>query len=126
MLAGASIGANLALRVAVREPESPFAVLLSPGYVYRGIGIRKAILAFDRPLILAAALDDPYALKSAEHVFPWLRHRESWFLKAISGHGVKMLEGKDNEKFVAELMKRIDEMVATKISAGSSGTPASP
>lgn len=36
ILIGASIGANLALRASVRRSSSPFVVLLSPGYDYRG------------------------------------------------------------------------------------------
>ncbi|MFH1723378.1 MAG: alpha/beta fold hydrolase [Elusimicrobiota bacterium] len=127
VLAGASIGANLALRAAVRQPAVPFAILLSPGYDYQGILIREPVLAFDRPLIMAASLNDPYALRSAEVVSHFLRHRESWLLRAVSGHGVGMLEGRENRAFVRELMKRIEEKVAAKIFPSSpSEKPTSP
>jgi pimeloyl-ACP methyl ester carboxylesterase len=68
-LAGASIGANLALRAAGRHPEIKSAALLSPGLDYRGIMALEGLAAYgQRPVIIVAAERDTYAADSARTI----------------------------------------------------------
>jgi len=110
VLAGASIGANIALRAAVRKKGVPFALLLSPGYDYQGIRLPDPVAAFDRPMLLAASKSDAYAWKSSEAALRAAEHRGSRLLEAASGHGVGMLDGKPNAPFTDELMDTIQKM----------------
>ena len=62
---GASIGANIALRYAVKKKEVPFAILLSPGIDYQGVTTNDVISNYgNRPLLLAASPGDGYAFQS--------------------------------------------------------------
>jgi len=125
VLVGASIGANLVLEFAAREKAIPFVVLLSPGVDYQGLRIEGAARAFDRPMILAASLQDAYALRSAELVLEAARHKGTRLLRAQTGHGATMLDGEPNADFEKELLRAMAEAVGT-ISGASSGTPPSP
>ncbi|MFA5140624.1 MAG: alpha/beta fold hydrolase [Elusimicrobiota bacterium] len=126
VLGGASIGANLALRVTARVPEVPFAVLFSLGYEYRGVRCEEALAGISRPLFFAAAPDDPYAWRTAQWAAARLKDPRGAALRAASGHGVRMLQGRENSAFVRELMSRIDALVKTSFPASSSGKQASP
>jgi alpha-beta hydrolase superfamily lysophospholipase len=65
-IAGASLGANLALRAAARHPEIRSVALLSPGMILWQVDIREAVVDYgDRPLLLVAAEGDGYAARSA-------------------------------------------------------------
>ncbi len=108
-LAGASIGANLALRCAVRHPKVGWVVLLSPGIAYQGLRIKPDFLRFERPVLLAAAPDDPYATKSCEELSPYARNPAARFLRAGSGHGAQMFSGEVNRLFLRELLRWMSE-----------------
>lgn len=125
-LVGASIGANLVLRYAVRDPQVPFIVLLSPGADYQGLGAEEPAAAFDRPMILAASSEDPYALQSAGLVLRAARHRGTRLLRAGKGHGATMLEAGRNPGFEAELLRAVTETVRATSVGASSGTLPSP
>ncbi|MCI0519054.1 MAG: alpha/beta hydrolase [Chloroflexi bacterium] len=61
-LIGASMGANLALRLAANEPKIAAAALLSPGQNYRGVTTGFALRRYGaRPLLIFAGEDDPVA-----------------------------------------------------------------
>lgn len=123
---GASIGANLALRLAAREKDLPFAVLMSPGYDYQGLRIEEPLRSFDRPLVLAASDTDVYALRSVAFSLRLAKDPETRLFRAVSGHGVGMLDGKENSAFTEALFSRIEELTAARISAAASGSRASP
>lgn len=62
---GASIGANMALRLGADRPEVAAVVLLSPGLDYRGVTTEDQLAVYgDRPLLLVAGEDDPYSADS--------------------------------------------------------------
>lgn len=64
-LAGASVGASLAALVAADEPAVRSLALVSPGIDYRGLRIEAAMKKYgDRPALLVAGSNDPYALRS--------------------------------------------------------------
>lgn len=123
VLAGASIGANIALRTAARRPSVPFVVLLSAGYDYQGVRIEDAAARFERPILFAAAAEDPYAFRTAALLAPRARHPESLFLKAAAGHGAGMLSGAANAAFLEELLRAIERLSSAKpaSSGGAAG-----
>jgi pimeloyl-ACP methyl ester carboxylesterase len=62
---GASIGANLALQYAARDPEIQAVVMLSPGLTYKGVDSLDAIRAYGkRPSMLVTAKGDSYSASS--------------------------------------------------------------
>lgn len=66
-IAGASVGANLAVLEATAEEGIGSLALLSPSLDYRGLRIEAALRKFGgRPVLLVAGDDDPYALRSAK------------------------------------------------------------
>ncbi len=66
-VAGASIGANLALRYASIDPEIHAVVMLSPGEEYRGVATIATMESFTRrPVLMMAALGDAYAAASVQ------------------------------------------------------------
>jgi pimeloyl-ACP methyl ester carboxylesterase len=68
-LVGASVGANLALRVGSADPGVDAAVLLSPGKDYRGLTTLDALPGWGpRPLWLGAARGDAPALEGAQAI----------------------------------------------------------
>lgn len=89
-IAGASIGANLA---ALAAADGGFAsvVLLSPSLDYRGLRIEAAVRKYgDRPLLLVASDDDPYAGRSSLELQKTGTSRELLSLVG-AGHGTNML-----------------------------------
>lgn len=64
-IAGASIGANLALLDAADDPGVTSIALLSPGLDYKGLRTEAAMKKFGaRPALLAGSTKDPYAARS--------------------------------------------------------------
>jgi pimeloyl-ACP methyl ester carboxylesterase len=62
---GASIGANMALRLGADRSGVAAVALLSPGLDYRGVTTEEPLAAYgDRPLLLVASEDDPYSADS--------------------------------------------------------------
>lgn len=111
VLAGASLGANIAARAAADEPRVPLALLLSPGWNYQGVTLPDAVAASGRPFVFAAAAEDAYAFKSAQEALRLAKRPESVFLRAAHGHGVGMLDGDDNKPFAADLFRRLAELL---------------
>ncbi len=81
---GASIGANLASRVAVERPKTPFLLLLSPADDYRGVRLatRKGL-----KVLAAASLTDPRAL---DEVGALGTTKLADTVTAARGHGAQM------------------------------------
>jgi dienelactone hydrolase len=68
-VAGASIGANLAILLAASDPAVRSLVLLSPGIDYRGLRPEAALKKYgDRPAMLAASQEDNYSTNSAREL----------------------------------------------------------
>jgi dienelactone hydrolase len=64
-IAGASIGANLAVLDAADDPGVLSIALLSPGLDYKGLRTESAMKKFGaRPALLAGSTKDPYAARS--------------------------------------------------------------
>ena len=68
-IAGASLGANLAVLAAAEEPAIASLALVSPSLDYRGVRIEAAMRKYgSRPALLVAGDDDPYALRTAKEL----------------------------------------------------------
>ena len=64
-IAGASIGANLAVLEAADDPNYRSIALLSPGLDYRGLRIEAAMKQYGgRPALLVGSTKDPYSWRS--------------------------------------------------------------
>jgi len=63
---GASIGANLALRYAVDNPDIPAVVMISPGLDYRGVTTSDQLPRLgQRPVLLMTSIGDAYSASSS-------------------------------------------------------------
>jgi dienelactone hydrolase len=68
-LAGASIGANLAVLDAADDPGVRSVALLSPGLDYLGVRIETAMRKYGaRPALLVGSTRDPYSRRSIQHL----------------------------------------------------------
>jgi dienelactone hydrolase len=66
-IAGASIGANMALIDAAEDPSVQSIALLSPGLDYRGLRTEAGMKKFGaRPALLVSSTKDPYAWRSVK------------------------------------------------------------
>lgn len=94
---GASIGANLCLRLLAELPTAPVAVLLSPGLDYHGVTVEDVVenICTQQSVWMAASEEDDHEsyeaaaviqenLEIPKKVFKKLRH---------AGHGTMMIEG---------------------------------
>jgi pimeloyl-ACP methyl ester carboxylesterase len=64
-IAGASLGANVAVIAASLDPSIRSLVLLSPSVAYRSLRADAPMRKYgDRPALLAAGTNDPYAMRS--------------------------------------------------------------
>lgn len=91
-IAGASVGANLALRAGARHPQIKTVVLLSPGMLYWEIGIESAILEYGRrPLLLVASEGDAYPATSVQRLNELGRGYDKLVIYPGSGHGTDMI-----------------------------------
>jgi alpha-beta hydrolase superfamily lysophospholipase len=91
-IAGASIGANLAILYAAGDPTVRSLVLLSPGLDYRGLRPEAALMKYgDRPALLVASQEDSYSTNSARRFAKsGLGVRELRILDG-AGHGTAMI-----------------------------------
>lgn len=65
VIAGASIGANLALHYAVKHIDVPAVVMISPGLDYKGVTARAKLVEFgQRPVLLMTSTGDSYSAAS--------------------------------------------------------------
>jgi dienelactone hydrolase len=68
-VAGASIGASLAVLAAADAPQIRSVALVSPSLDYRGVRIEGAMRQLAaRPALLVASLRDPYAVRSVKEL----------------------------------------------------------
>jgi len=68
-IAGASLGANLAVVAAAADPSVRSIALVSPSVDYRGVRIEQPLRQYGaRPALLVASLHDPYAARSVREL----------------------------------------------------------
>lgn len=105
--AGASVGANVCLAYAAAHPAASFVVLLSPGINYAGITTDNLIAGLaKRPLLIAAASNDPYAWKSSRWLYEHSTgNRAAVFLEGKAGHGTQMFNGAIERDIVSWMEK---------------------
>lgn len=122
-LAGASLGANLAVKVAAKDARVRCLALLSPGIEYRGVGLEEPLKAFERPLLVAASPPDRYAFETLQYLRGRLP-KSAATLRAGKGHGAQMLE---EPEFLARLADWLDASCGAGAKPSKSpGRPASP
>jgi dienelactone hydrolase len=92
-LAGASLGANLALVDAATDPSVRSLVLLSPTLDYRGVRIESVARKYARPMLLVASREDAYSWRTVRDLTnpkdKGTSGRESLILEN-AGHGTGM------------------------------------
>lgn len=94
-IAGASIGANLAVLVAAADPAIASIALLSPSTDYRGLRIEAAMKTYGkRPALLIASDDDAYASRSVKELQKAGGGIREALILNHAGHGTVML-GRD-------------------------------
>ena len=90
-IAGASLGASLAAIVAAENTAIRSIALLSPSMDYRGLRTDAAMRKYgQRPALLIASREDPYASRSMRELAKDFPNREMNLLDG-AGHGTMML-----------------------------------
>lgn len=91
-IAGASIGANLALLDAADDPSVQAVALLSPGLDYRGLHTQPAIKKYAaRPALLVGSTKDPYAWRSIRQLAAVGPGTREIRLTDVPAHGTVLL-----------------------------------
>jgi dienelactone hydrolase len=91
-IAGASLGANLAVLEASADPSVASLALLSPSLDYRGLRIEPAMKKYGgKPALLVVSDDDPYALRSAKDLQKAGSGTRELLVLNHAGHGTVML-----------------------------------
>lgn len=105
-IAGASIGANLALWYIAEHPDVRGAILLSPGLDYRGIKTAGFIkkLRDNQVIFYAAGRDDTYSAETVESLAGSTSEKVEKRLRMFekAGHGTTILE--KEPEFMDELV----------------------
>lgn len=90
-LMGASIGANLALRVAADDAAIANVVLLSPGFNYKGLSSQDAMKRYGaRPVLFVVSEEDAYSKKTVDALTALATGEKRTELLVGAGHGTKM------------------------------------
>ncbi|MGW8249702.1 MAG: alpha/beta hydrolase [Anaerolineales bacterium] len=88
---GASIGANMALRLGASQPGVGGVVLLSPGLDYYGVTTADALETYgQRPLLIAASEEDSYAAESSRQLLKLAGGDAVLEMYSGAGHGTVM------------------------------------
>jgi dienelactone hydrolase len=91
-IAGASIGANVALLHAAGDPAVRSLALLSPGLDYRALRTEAAVKKYGaRPVLLVAGSNDPYAIRSVKELASGGGGVRDVRMLENAGHGTSML-----------------------------------
>jgi dienelactone hydrolase len=91
-IAGASIGANLAVLAASGDPSIASLALLSPSLDYRGLKVDAAMKKYGaKPALLVASDEDAYALRSAKDLQKAGGGTRELLVLNHAGHGTVML-----------------------------------
>ena len=91
-IAGASIGANLAVLAAASDPTIRSIALLSPGLDYRNLHSEAALRKYgERPALMIASQEDGYATRSVRRLQKAGNGTREVRLVNAAGHGTAML-----------------------------------
>lgn len=91
-MAGASLGANVAVLAAADDPSVKSLALLSVSLDYRGLRLEQALKRFaSRPALLVASSEDPFALRSARQAVTMGDGARELRVLSGAGHGTVML-----------------------------------
>ena len=91
-MAGASLGANVAVLAAANDPSVRSLALLSVSLDYRGLKLEQALKKYaSRPALLVASSEDPFALRSAREAVTMGDGARELRVLAGAGHGAVML-----------------------------------
>ncbi len=91
-IAGASIGANLAVLTAASDPTIRSIVLLSPGLDYRNLHTEGALRKYgERPVLMISSQEDGYATRSIRRLQKAGTGTREVRLVNAAGHGTAML-----------------------------------
>jgi len=92
-IAGASLGASLALLAAVDLPPVRSLALLSPSLDYRGVRIDPTLVRKygARPILFVASSEDPYALRSLRDLAADTSGIREQRLASVAAHGTVLL-----------------------------------
>lgn len=93
---GASIGANVAVQLADRDPSISAVALLSPALSYHGITITDAAATFDRPIYFITSQTDDQSLQATTELYESSSSAGKQ-LKSYKkgGHGTELLTHQD-------------------------------
>ncbi|MCH7959776.1 MAG: alpha/beta fold hydrolase [Candidatus Hydrogenedentes bacterium] len=117
---GASIGANLALRYAVRDADIQTVILLSPGLDYRGVTTEEAMQALRRtPVMIMSGDSDRYAATSSATLDTLAPGYSELRAYPGSAHGTDLLDTSDTA------VEQIFQWLETTLNAqvGKTGNP---
>lgn len=95
-IAGASLGANVAVLAAAADETVASMALLSPTLEYRGLRIEQIAKKITRPVLLVAASDDWYASRSARDLHKAGGGPRELLVLEQAGHGTTMLSRDEN------------------------------
>lgn len=92
-IAGASLGASLALQVGAGLPSVRSLALLSPSIDYRGVRIDSSLVRKygARPILFVASSEDPYALRSLRDLAADASGVREQRLASVAAHGTVLL-----------------------------------
>jgi len=91
-IAGASLGANLAVLAAADDQAVVSLALLSPSLDYRGLRIEAAMKKYGgRPVLLVASDEDSYAARTARELEKAGSGKRETLMLSQAGHGTTML-----------------------------------
>jgi dienelactone hydrolase len=91
-MAGASLGANVAVLAASNDPSIRSLALLSVSLDYRGLKLEPALKKFaSRPALLVASSEDPFALRTARQAVTMGDGARELRVLSGAGHGTVML-----------------------------------
>lgn len=91
-IAGASLGANLAVLAAAADASVRSIALISPSLDYRGVRIDALLRQYGaRPALLMASLHDPYAARSVRELAQEAPGPREVRWSSVTGHGTLLL-----------------------------------
>ena len=115
VLIGASIGANIALLHAVKDPDVQFVIMLSPGLNYRGITINQSIEEYgDRAFEFVASKGDTYSYDTSRYIMDLTVSKKASF-RSFEGnaHGTDLLTDKLMKDILEDSLDFVHNLVHT-------------
>lgn len=121
--AGASIGANMSVVLAVNEPSLNTMILLSPGEDYFGVTTDDRIQEYgDRPVLFVASQEDTVAADSSRDLHELAKGTVELIMFDGAGHGTNMF---NKEPGLADSMLAwFDQYVMGESGSANAGQPA--